>query len=170
MIPAPTARLSFRCMTDADLDQMCRLLGDPDVMRYYPRPKSRDEVQRWINWSKSNYADHGFGLWIIEDKDSGAFIGDCGLTWQNVDGEAVLEIGYHVLADQQGRGYATEAATACLLCADANLAVSMVTAIINPENLPSRRVAEHLGMTLWKTTREPDGTPIVVYARSKQSA
>lgn len=170
MLPAPTARLSFRCMTDADLDNMCHLLGDSDVMRYYPHPKSSDEVQRWISWSRANYAEHGFGLWIIEDKDGGAFIGDCGLTWQSVDDEKVLEIGYHVLADQQGKGYATEAATACLQYAEANLAVPMVTAIINPENLPSRRVAEHLGMTLWKTTHEPDGTPIVVYARTKPSA
>ncbi|VWX48231.1 hypothetical protein MICRO116_720006 [Micrococcus sp. 116] len=47
MIPQPTDRLTFRCMTDADLDDMCRLLGDAEVMRYYPRAKSRNEVQRW---------------------------------------------------------------------------------------------------------------------------
>ena len=53
-------------MTDADLDDMFRLLGDAEVMRYYPRAKSRNEVRRWINWSKDNYATHGFGLWVIE--------------------------------------------------------------------------------------------------------
>lgn len=42
-------------MTDADLDDMCRLLGDAKVMRYYPRAKSRNEVRRWINWSVSGH-------------------------------------------------------------------------------------------------------------------
>jgi len=95
-------------MTDADLDDMFRLLGDAEVMRYYPRAKSRNEVRRWINWSKDNYATHGFGLWVIEHWTTGDFIGDCGLTWQNVDGQEVLEVGYHVLPEHQGQGLATE--------------------------------------------------------------
>ena len=66
-------------MTDADLDDMFRLLGDAEVMRYYPRAKSRNEAQRWINWSKDNDAKHGFGLWVIEHRTTGDFIGDCGL-------------------------------------------------------------------------------------------
>ena len=61
------------------LDAMTELLGDPRVMTYYPRPKTRDETQRWIEWNKTNYREHGFGLWILETND-GQFIGDCGLT------------------------------------------------------------------------------------------
>ena len=120
-------------MTDADLDDMCRLLGDAEVMRYYPRAKSRNEVQRWINWSKDNYAKHGFGLWVIEHRTTGDFIGDCGLTWQNVDGQEVLEVGYHVLPERQGQGLATEGASACLRYGFETLDATMVTAIINPE-------------------------------------
>jgi RimJ/RimL family protein N-acetyltransferase len=63
-----TARLSLREMTDADLDDMAALLGDERVMAYYPRPKSRDEAQRWIDWNRRLYRDHGFGLWVMESE------------------------------------------------------------------------------------------------------
>lgn len=157
-------------MTDDDLDDMHRLLGDPQVMRYYPRAKSRDEVQRWIDWSRANYAKFGFGLWVIEDRTTGAFIGDCGLTWQNVDGEDVLEVGYHVLPKHSGQGLASEAAAACLRFGFENTDAPMITAIINPDNTASRRVAERIGMTVWRTTQEPNGAPIVVYSGRALSA
>ena len=145
MLPHPTARLRFREMTMADLDFMSSMLGDPEVMTYYPAPKSRDESAAWIEWNQSNYARHGYGLWIIETRDGG-FVGDCGLTWQQVNGRSELEVGYHVRRDLQGLGYATEAALACREFAREVLGVPLLVAIIHPENVASRRVAEHLGM------------------------
>jgi RimJ/RimL family protein N-acetyltransferase len=91
-------------MTDGDLDQTAALLGDPDVMRYYPAPKNREEARQWIEWDKRNYAEHGFGLWVAETVE-GDFIGDCGLTWQAVDGTREIEVGYHVRSDAQGNGF-----------------------------------------------------------------
>ena len=140
MIPGPTERLRFREMVEADLDEMAALLGDPEVMRYYPRPRTRDEALRWIEWNRRSYAQHGFGLWVVETHD-GAFVGDCGLTWQPLDGDQVLEVGYHVVSALQGRGYATEAARACVDLALGPIGEPLVVAIINPENAPSRRVA-----------------------------
>lgn len=58
LIPGPTGRLRFREMSDADLDPMADLLGDAEAMRYYPRPKTRDEALGWIRWNERNYADH----------------------------------------------------------------------------------------------------------------
>jgi RimJ/RimL family protein N-acetyltransferase len=60
-----TPRLTRREMIDADLDDMAALLGDEDVMRYYPRPYTRSEAQDWILWNQRNYREHGFGLWAI---------------------------------------------------------------------------------------------------------
>lgn len=134
-------RLNFRNMTDDDLENMSAMLADPDVMEFYPRPKSRDEAQAWIDWNKSNYVEHGYGLWIIETK-AGEFAGDCGLTWQAVNGRPELEVGYHVRAEMQGRGYATEAAAACRDFARNILEVAHLVAIIHPDNTASRRVAE----------------------------
>ena len=145
MLPHPTARLRFREMTLADLDEMSSMLGDPAVMTYYPAPKTRDEAAAWIEWNQTNYARDGFGLWIVETHDGG-FVGDCGLTWQQVNGRAELEVGYHVRKDLQGRGYATEAAVACLELARDVLKAGRLVAIIHPDNAASRRVAERLGM------------------------
>ena len=138
-------RLNFGNMTDDDLEDMAAMLAYPDVMEYYPRPKSRGEAQAWIDWNKSNYAQHGYGLWIIETK-AGKFAGDCGLTWQAVNGRPELEVGYHVRAEMQGRGYATEAAAACRDFARDVLAARHLVAIIHPDNRASRRVAEKIGL------------------------
>ncbi|MGO4144542.1 GNAT family N-acetyltransferase [Paenarthrobacter sp. YAF11_1] len=145
MLPHPTARLRFREMSMADLDAMSLLLGDPVVMTYYPAPKSHDEAAAWIEWNQANYARYGYGLWIVETHDGG-FVGDCGLTWQAVNGRSELEAGYHVRRKLQGNGYATEAALACLEFARDVVGVSRLVAIIHPDNAASRRVAERLGM------------------------
>ena len=107
-----TPRLLLREMTAADLDDMTALLGDEEVMRYYPRPKTRGEAQEWIEWNQRLYRQHGFGLWALVVRATGEFAGDCGLTPQRVDGTNEIEVGYHIRASLQGNGYATEAATA----------------------------------------------------------
>ncbi|MDR2996558.1 MAG: GNAT family N-acetyltransferase [Microbacterium sp.] len=145
MIPPSTERLRFRPMQPADLDLMAGMLGDPEVMRFYPAPKTREQAAAWIAWNERNYAEHGFGLWIVETHD-GQFVGDCGLTWQEVNGVRRLEVGYHVVAALQGRGYATEAATACRDYARDVLDAPELIAIIHPDNSASEGVARKLGM------------------------
>lgn len=159
MLPQDTERLRFREMTPADLDPMAELLGDPEVMAYYPAPKNRDGAAKWIAWNQANYAQHGYGLWIIETRD-GAFLGDCGLTWQKINEDSTeLEVGYHVRPELQGRGYATEAAAACRDYAREVLQAPRLVALIHPENTASRRVAEKIGM---QPVDEDHGGPIPV--------
>lgn len=150
-----TKRLRFREMTDGDLEAMARLLADPHVMRYYPRPKSRSEAQQWIAWNQANYRDFGFGLWIIETAD-GEFVGDCGLTMQEVEGQLEVEVGYHVRLDFQNQGFATEAAAAVKSVAVAH-GIKRLIAIINPENIPSQRVAENIGLRYERMASYPGG-------------
>ncbi|PUA83157.1 GNAT family N-acetyltransferase [Nocardioides currus] len=161
-MPPPTRRLTFRRMVEDDLDAMARLLGDPVVMAHYPRPKTRDEALAWIEWCRRGYARDGFGLWVIEDHDGG-FVGDCGLTWQRLDGVDELEVGYHVVADRQGEGLGSEAAAACVDFARSR-GVERVIAIIRPDNRASRRVAEKVGLELDRTSVMHD-LDVVVYAR-----
>ena len=146
MIPSPTARLRFREMSATDLDDMAGLLGDAEVMQFYPAPKTREQAGQWIEWNLRNHAEHGYGLWIVETAD-GEFVGDCGLTWQLVNGVRMLEVGYHVRKDMQGLGYASEAAAACRDFARDELLAAELVAIIHPDNTASRRVAEKIGMT-----------------------
>lgn len=133
-------------MTDSDLDAMAALLGDPVVMAFYPAPRTRIESAEWIANQRRRYDEDGFGLWIIESP-SGEFLGDCGVSWQSYNGIVVREIGYHIRADRQGEGLATEAARACVELARRRFAPAVLTAIIHPENTASRRVAEKVGMT-----------------------
>jgi len=160
MLPSPTPRLRFRELCDDDLDNMADLLGDPEVMRYYPAPKSHEQAQSWIDWNVRNYAEHGFGLWAIETH-AGEFVGDCGLTWQEVNRVRDVEVGYHVRAAWQGIGLATEAAAACRDAAR-EAGVKRLTANIRSDNAPSQRVAQKIGLTEWARV-EAHGHELVIF-------
>lgn len=146
LLPSRTTRLRFREMTHDDLDAMAAMLGDPEVMAFYPAPKTRAESAEWIERMQERYDRFGHGLWIIETHD-GTFVGDCGITWQSVNDVPVLEVGYHVVGERQRQGYATEAARACVDLVARKFAPTLLTAIIHPDNAASRGVAENLGMT-----------------------
>lgn len=150
-------------MTPDDLDDMALLLGDPEVMTYYPRAKTRDEAAYWIEWNRGLYRTRGYGLWLLSTL-GGDFVGDCGLTPQVVDGVTELEVGYHVLPGLQGRGYATEAAAAARDFARTVLGATRLIAIIHPDNRPSQRVAEKIGLFPEKRARVHGGQDAIVYA------
>ena len=162
-MPPRTARLTFREMSDDDLDDMAALLGDPDVMTYYPRPKTRQEAAHWIGWNRGLYRTHGYGLWLLTTA-GGGFVGDCGLTPQVVDGVTELEVGYHVMPAMQGLGYATEAAAASRDFARTVLGATRLIAIIHPDNRPSQRVAEKIGLRPEKRATVHGGRDAVIYA------
>jgi RimJ/RimL family protein N-acetyltransferase len=160
--PPPTSRLAFREMTEEDLDLVAGLLGDPAVMRFYPAVKTRAEALDWIHWNTRGYQRDGFGLWLLHLSD-GTFVGECGLTWQEVDGVSELELGYHLLPAFQGQGLATEAASACRDHAR-SLGVRRLIAITVPSNRPSQAVAERVGLTFDRATTSRHGAPVHVHA------
>jgi ribosomal-protein-alanine N-acetyltransferase len=150
-----TARLLLRELTPQDADALALVLSDPETMRYYPAPYDRAGVERWIERNRQRYQEDGVGLWAMEltkthDSDSQRMIGDCGIVVQQVEGERLYEIGYHLRRDFWGQGLATEAAIACRDWAFAHLKTDRLISLVRPENLPSRRVAASVGMTVWK--------------------
>jgi RimJ/RimL family protein N-acetyltransferase len=145
-----TSRLILREFIPVDVEQLAPVLSDPETMRFYPAPLRRAEVDSWISRNVRRYQEDGHGLWAMILKSSGALIGDCGLTVQDVDGKNEIEIGYHVRRDLWGQGLATEAARACRDFGFARMPVDRLISLIRPENLPSRRVAEKNGMSVWK--------------------
>ncbi|PKH43392.1 Protein N-acetyltransferase, RimJ/RimL family [Nocardioides alpinus] len=163
MLPEPTARLRFRPMTMADLDDMTAVLSAPDPVRVDRPARSRDDAVRWIEWQERNYAAHDFGLWVVETHD-GEFVGDCGLTVQDVEGTPHVEVGYHVMPGLRRHGYATEAATAVRDCAAA-AGIEHLVALIRPENLPSQGVARKLGMHVERTAHVHGGSALVLGMR-----
>ena len=145
-----TSRLILREFTAPDADALSRVLSDRQTMRFYPAPFDRAGVEAWIARNIQRYAEYGYGLWGMVLKPTGELIGDCGLTPQSVEGQTEIEIGYHVRRDQWGQGLAPEAASACRDYGFANLRVDRIISLIRRENIPSRRVAEKTGMTVWK--------------------
>ena len=158
-----TPRQILREFTPYDADALELILSDPETMRFYPSPFDRPGVEQWIERNMKRYAKDGHGLWALVLKSSGEMIGDCGLTVQEVDGLDEVEVGYHVRRDLWGQGLATEAARACRDYGFAHWPVERVISLIRPENLPSRRVAEKNGMTVWKEIVWR-GLPHFVYA------
>jgi RimJ/RimL family protein N-acetyltransferase len=141
-----TRRLVIREFTDRDLDPYAAMLGDPETMRYYPRPYTREEAWGFIERNAARYLANGFGVWVLEDEDTGAFLGDCGLAVSLVEGIAEVEIMWHVIRDRWRQGLATEAATAVRDHAFSSLGLRRLIALVRPDNEPSRGVAEKLGM------------------------
>lgn len=143
-----TERLLLLEFTREDLDDLAALLGDPEVMRHYPAPKTREEAEGWLEWQLSSYRDHGQGLWKMLLRETGEFAGQCGLVVQDVDGTREVEIGYHVRPELWRRGLATEAAAASRDYAREILGLHRVVSIIAPDNIRSQGVARKIGMKL----------------------
>lgn len=152
--PIETERLHLRPFARdlSDLDDLHAIQSDPDHMRFYPHPFSREESRAWIELFVERQERYGFSLWAIEDKATGEFLGNCGPLLQTVDGIEEVEIGWSVTPRRARQGIATEAATAWRDRCLGPLGMHHVISLIRPENLPSRGVAEKIGMTVWKET------------------
>jgi [ribosomal protein S5]-alanine N-acetyltransferase len=162
-----TERLALREFTLDDVDGMFAIIGDAETMKYYPQTFSRDDAADWIQRNLERYRHDGFGLYAVTLKASGNFIGDCGFAWQEVEGETLLEVGYHLRRDQWGHGYATEAARACMDYAFRDLGATEVVSLIRPENLPSRRVAERNGLQVERQVTHA-GLPHLLYVMKRE--
>ena len=114
----------------------------------------------WIEWNLRNYAEHGFGLWVIETH-AGEFVGDCGLTMQEVAGTWMVEVGWHVQSPLRRRGYAAEAAEAVRVAAQ-EAGVEHLIAIIRPDNLASQGVARRIGFTFEREIHK-NGEPAMIF-------
>jgi ribosomal-protein-alanine N-acetyltransferase len=157
-----TERLRVRPLSPEDVEPLLAILGDPETMRWYPNPFDREGVIAWIDSARQSYQGNGFGLFAVEGRASGEFLGDCGPAIREVDGEAHVELGWHTRRDRWGQGIATEAGGVCRDWCFDTLEVDHLISIISPENRQSWRVAEKIGMGLWKETRYK-GSEVRVY-------
>jgi RimJ/RimL family protein N-acetyltransferase len=146
MVVAETVRLRIREFETRDLDALAALVGDPDQMRFYPRVRARDEAVAWLDRNRALYAEHGFGFWLVESHASSEFLGYCGIRPLDLEGAATTEIGWHTKKTSWSRGIATEAACAARNLAFGRFARRQIVALVPPEHIASRRVAEKIGM------------------------
>ena len=142
-----TSRFQLREMTPHDLDFVAEMLGDPDVMRFYPQTYDRTESATWLDHQRWRYAEHGHGLWLVIDRRTGEPVGQVGLLEQDLSDGTESEIGYLIHRHHWRRGYATEAALGVRAYAFDTLARERVISLIRPVNVSSKGVARKLGMT-----------------------
>lgn len=151
-----TDRLLLREMNMDDFDALYKVLSDSDIMQHYPYTFDEKRVSDWIERNMNRYRENGFGLWAVCLKDTGEMIGDCGLTLQNIEGEMLPEIGYHIRADHQRKGYAKEAAAAVRDWAFANTDYPALYSYCKYTNVASYKTAESIGMHFEKEYPDSD--------------
>ena len=160
-----TARLLLRSWREEDLDAYARICADPEVTRYLTGPLTRQESEEQVSRFVRHWEERGFGVWAVEEKPSGAFIGFIGLLYheQWPEGEHKTEVGWRLDRSLWGRGLATEGARASLQHGFEVLGLERIISIIHPKNVASRRVAEKAGLTLRGETRFK-GFDVIWYA------
>lgn len=150
-VPAPwleTLRLALREFTPEDFADLHRLDSDPRVMKYVNRgrPATREEtaaaIRRIVRYPRL-YPD--LGIWYATRRDTGAFIGWFSLKYAGKSPD--VEIGYRLLHDAWGHGYATEGATALLDFGFDELRLHRIIGVTDPGNEASQRVLRKIGMT-----------------------
>jgi ribosomal-protein-alanine N-acetyltransferase len=146
-IPLVTERLRIRPFTLDDAEAMYRVWGDPEVMRYIPREpaKSVDEIRERLERTLATPRERGMGVWAITRRDDDAAIGVAALV--AVEGKGPeIEVAYHLARDAWGKGYATEAAAACVRYGFDEIGLERITGLTFPANIASQRVLEKIGM------------------------
>lgn len=155
-----TERLSFRELVLSDEADLARVLSDPASMAHYPKPFTDVEVRAWIKRNIDRYARDGFGLWAVIRKSDGAFLGDCGITMQNIDGEILPEVGFHVIGEYRRQGYASEAAIASIRYARERYGLGTIWSYCSSGNLASQGVMRNVGMTFAKRYATAEGEKV----------
>lgn len=146
-----TERLQLRKLEVTDFDNLCTILQDEEVMYAYEGAFDRQEVQEWIDRQLTRYREEGIGFYAVILKQTGEFIGQCGLTMQAYNDAKVMEVGYLFRKAFWHKGYAAEAAIACRQYAFDVLGVDELYSIIRDTNTASQKVALRNGMRLIDT-------------------
>lgn len=163
-----TERLVLREYTPDDFDALHEIMSDPETMQHYPAPFDEVRTRRWIDWNLESYRQYGFGLWAVVLKETGEFIGDCGITIQNIDGEMLPEIGYHIHKKYWRRGFAKEAARAVRDWVFLNTDYDAVWSYMKYTNIGSWSTALANGMKKVKEYPDPKNTVSYAYAITRE--
>ncbi len=153
-----TKRLTLRPLSASDDTGLMKVFGDKNVMQFSDdgKPQNAKWIKLWVNEAILDYDRSKYGVMAVVEKESNQVIGYCGLfSYENIDGQPEVEIGYRLARKAWGHGYATEAAQALLAYAHNDLALSRIVAMVDPNNEASKKVAEKIGMVHEKDIMMP---------------
>lgn len=143
-----TANLILRPLEVADVPAYAAFRSDPQVMRYLP-PAARDGDQATIAAQRvpaflAHWKQHGYGIWGVFERGSGALVGHCGLN--HIEDYDETEVLYALARHAWGRGLATEAARAAVDFGFGPMGLTRIIALVHPDNVASQRVLAKLGL------------------------
>lgn len=172
MIDVPileTERLRLRRHAVTDYADCCSMWADPNVTRFIGgRPSTPQQTWSRLLTYLGHWEAMGYGYWAIQEKASGAFIGEIGfadfkrgLSPQMSD---VPEIGFALCSPAHGRGYGTEAVGAVLSWGDLHLPSTRSVALVSEENIPSLRILERYGYRVFDRA-QVNGSPVMFLER-----
>lgn len=163
-----TNRLLLRHLIMDDLDELFALYSDPEIRKYFPEGVlNYEETKEELEWHMNGHPRRPeLGLWATIHKETGKFIGRCGLLPWTLDGQDEVEIAYLLDKAYWKQGLATEAAQGILRYGFEQLNLSRLICMIDPGNIASQRVAERIGMTFEKKVDgyEGDNIPFYIYS------
>jgi len=165
MIYIETPRLLLRSWKEEDIQPFANMNSDPNVMRYFLKSLTEQESLDFYNRIQDEFSQYGYGLYAIQKKEDGAFIGYTGFHHFNFDIDIALgiEIGWRIRHEDWNNGFATEAAKACLLYANKQPSFQTVWSFTSLSNKSSERVMQKIGMEKIKEFPHPlipDGHPL----------
>lgn len=146
--PRLTARLVLRRWAEPDREPFAAMNADPVVMENFPAPLTRAESDATVDRIEEQFAAFGFGWWVVERRDDGAFLGFTGLAPVRADvpPAGAIEVGWRLAHFAWGHGYATEAAREALRVGFEDAGLDQVVSLTAVVNHRSRQVMERLGM------------------------
>jgi RimJ/RimL family protein N-acetyltransferase len=144
-----TERLRLRNWQPSDREPFAQINADPRVMEFLPKRLTREESDAMVERIESHFRAKGFGLYAVELRDEGRFIGYVGLHTPTFEAHFTpcVEIGWRLASDSWGRGLATEGALAVVRYAFENIGLDEIVSFTAPANQRSIRVMEKIGMT-----------------------
>ena len=168
MIILETKRLLLRRLLPTDFDDLFVLYSDPEVRHYFPEGTlTREETQEELEWFLNGHPQHPeLGLWATIHKQTGRFIGRCGLLPWTIDEQYEVEVAYMIAKEFWRQGLGTEAAQGILDYGFDTLGLSRLICLIDHDNIASQKVATHIDMAFEKEGMDDLG-PYLLYARNK---
>ena len=163
-----TKRLLLRRFVANDVDDLFKFYSDPEVIRYIPdAPRSYEETREELEWHMNGHPKFPeLGLWATIYKETGQFIGRCGLLPWTIDEQHEVEVAFALAKAYWGQGLATEAGQGIVQYAFEHLQLSRLICLIDHDNQGSIKVATKIGMTFEKESKDEYG-PFLVYAINK---
>jgi RimJ/RimL family protein N-acetyltransferase len=144
-----TDRLVLRQWKDSDYEPFAALNADPAVMEHFPAPMTREASDGFVDRISADLDRRGFGLWALEVRETGEFIGFTGLSVPSFEAHftPAVEVGWRLAKGAWGKGYATEAALASLAYGFGPAGLDEIVSFTATPNIPSQRVMQRIGMT-----------------------